>query len=90
MKMKHHVIVYDIPEDDRRTKVANLLSGYGERVQLSVFECWLDQGAREELKNSLLRILDLEEDAVRFYVVQDEVDTIGIGGPLKPPGSYIV
>lgn len=40
--MKHYVIAYDIPDDSRRDKVATLLVSYGERVQLSVFECWLD------------------------------------------------
>lgn len=33
------VICYDITDDDRREDVAALLSGYGPRVQLPVFEC---------------------------------------------------
>lgn len=35
-----YVITYDIA-DDRREDVATLLSGYGPRVQLSLFECGL-------------------------------------------------
>jgi CRISPR-associated protein Cas2 len=34
-----YVITYDIADDGRRDDVATLLSGYGPRVQLSVFEC---------------------------------------------------
>jgi CRISPR-associated protein Cas2 len=32
-------VTYDIADDRRREDVATLLSGYGPRVQLSVFEC---------------------------------------------------
>ena len=35
------VISYDIPADKRRTKLAQLLENYGQRVQYSVFECLL-------------------------------------------------
>jgi len=31
-----YVVAYDIPCNKRRQKVANLLMGYGERVQFSV------------------------------------------------------
>ena len=34
-----YVVAYDIADDHRREDVATLLSGYGPRVQLSVFEC---------------------------------------------------
>jgi CRISPR-associated protein Cas2 len=34
-----YVIAYDIADDGRREDVATVLSGYGPRVQLSVFEC---------------------------------------------------
>lgn len=33
------VVAYDIVDDGRREDVARLVSGYGPRVQLSVFEC---------------------------------------------------
>ena len=32
-----YVISYDIPDDKRRKKIADLLEGYGQRVQYSVF-----------------------------------------------------
>jgi CRISPR-associated protein Cas2 len=34
-----YLITYDIADDRRREDVATVLSGYGPRVQLSVFEC---------------------------------------------------
>ncbi|MFE4108590.1 CRISPR-associated endonuclease Cas2, partial [Almyronema epifaneia] len=35
------LVVYDIPDDKRRTKLATFLEGYGRRVQYSVFECFM-------------------------------------------------
>jgi CRISPR-associated protein Cas2 len=39
VEVTRYVIAYDIADDGRREDVATLLSGYGPRVQLSVFEC---------------------------------------------------
>ena len=36
--MIRYVVTYDIADDGRREDVATLLSGYGPRVQLSVFD----------------------------------------------------
>jgi len=88
--MKHYVIVYDIPDDGRRDKVATLLASYGERVQLSVFECWLDGAQKMRLREDLLELIDIAEDAVRFYAVAEEVETLGVGEPLQPPNSYVI
>ena len=35
------LIVYDIPDNKRRTKLSKFLEGYGRRVQKSVFECFI-------------------------------------------------
>jgi CRISPR-associated protein Cas2 len=37
------VVSYDISDDKRRRKVAQIMEGYGYRVQYSVFECDLDK-----------------------------------------------
>jgi CRISPR-associated protein Cas2 len=63
-----YVVCYDMADDSRREDVATLLSGYGPRVQLSVFECELR--SREELTGLLgkLRVIvDPVEDQVRVY-----------------------
>ena len=38
-----YLIAYDISIDARRTKLAELLEGFGQRVQRSVFECDLNE-----------------------------------------------
>jgi CRISPR-associated protein Cas2 len=61
------VVSYDIPSNRRRRKVAELLEGYGQRVQYSVFECWLSAEKLTELQKRLKRRIKIEEDSVRFY-----------------------
>jgi CRISPR-associated protein Cas2 len=52
--------------------VATLLSGYGPRVQLSVFECTV-QSRREiaGLRARLRDLIDPVEDQVRIYQLDD-------------------
>jgi CRISPR-associated protein Cas2 len=61
-----HLVAYDITSSRRRRKVARLLSTYGDRVNLSVFECELDADALETLILRL-RALIARRDHVRIY-----------------------
>jgi len=62
------VICYDITDDDRREEVAALLSGYGPRVQLSVFECEVaDAEEAGTLRAALRDRIDPLVDQVRIY-----------------------
>jgi CRISPR-associated protein Cas2 len=90
-----YVIAYDIPEDKRRKKVADLLEGYGQRVQYSVFECQLNTQKYQNLQRRLRKIIKLEEDNIRFYPLSrhtlSPVETWGVGIPvIKPPSSVII
>lgn len=62
-----YLICYDIVEDRRRTKVAKLLEAYGLRVQKSVFEAVLNGNQYQKLKSQLERLIDGEQDQLRFY-----------------------
>ena len=88
------VIVYDIPDDKRRTKVSNFLEGYGRRVQFSVFECFLNLDEMRELYQKVQRLVKPDEDNVRFYWISEEavsrVLTIGSQGPSPPPKYYVI
>ena len=65
--MTFYLVCYDIVKDSRRTKVANMLEGYGMRVQKSVFECVLNDQQYESLQKKLLKYLNKKEDQLRFY-----------------------
>lgn len=51
----------------RLHQVAKACKDYGNRAQKSVFECEIDPGQWEFLKQRLLSIVSLEDDSLRFY-----------------------
>jgi len=57
MNRSFYLISYDIPDDKRRSKIAHLLEGYGERVQYSVFEVWVTDKELEKLSQQLQRLV---------------------------------
>jgi CRISPR-associated protein Cas2 len=66
------VISYDIPDDKRRLKVAKLLLDYGgQRVQWSVFECYITNRNLDRLRERLLKVFNAEQDSIRFYRLCD-------------------
>ena len=62
------VVCYDIPDDRRRSKVSNILKGFGTRVQRSVFECDITHPQFGKLRERLTKIVN-EEDGLRYYVL---------------------
>jgi CRISPR-associated protein Cas2 len=61
------VVVYDISNDKRRTKLHNALLNYGSPVQYSVFECLLEKEDLEKMKAHIGRIIRPRKDRVRYY-----------------------
>lgn len=66
--MKQYLVVaYDIADDKRRNKICDILSAYGQRVNYSVFECFLGVGDIFRLKNKIEGYLKKGEDIVLYY-----------------------
>jgi CRISPR-associated protein Cas2 len=61
------VVVYDISDDRRRTRLHNALLNFGSPVQYSVFECILDGDRLAEMKKAVRRVIKPRRDRVRFY-----------------------
>jgi len=94
-KRTRYVVVYDIPDDRRRNRVAKWLQGYGLRVQYSVFECCLDERQFRRLWEGLRRRIQEEEDSIRAYrlcpLCAAWVKTLGLSGPaVEVPEVYVV
>lgn len=87
---RFYTIVYDIPDDSRRVKVADVLKSFGERVQLSVFECWLAPGQLQQLKQLLQKKLELSQDSVRIYPIGGTVEVLGLGHLTQSPDFLIL
>ncbi len=62
-----YVIAYDIPDDRRRTKVHEILLGFGKWTQYSLFECFLSRKDVILLQSKLGEYLIEAQDSVRFY-----------------------
>jgi len=61
------VVSYDIVDNRTRYRLAKALKDYGRRVQKSVFECRVDERNFLKLKGRVEKIIDQEEDSVRYY-----------------------
>ena len=76
-----YVVAYDIPDDRRRTKVHQILMGFGKWTQYSLFECFLTRKDLILLQSKLGDYLSNTQDSVRFYPLcancVEKVETIG-------------
>lgn len=66
------LVTYDVSTETkegrrRLRRVANTCLGFGQRVQLSVFECRVTAAQMEELEAKLLKIIDPNQDSLRIY-----------------------
>lgn len=69
----------------RLRRVAIACKDFGQRVQLSLFECSLSMAQLESLRHRLLEILDQEKDSLRIYKLPE-----GQQGHAESYGSKVV
>jgi len=93
------LVSYDVSTVDaagrkRLRKVAKECVNYGQRVQKSVFEVDVDYGTFLKLKDRLMKIIDEEQDSLRFYYLGNNwkrrVEHIGAKETYDPEGSLIL
>ena len=81
------LITYDVSTSGiggtkRLRKVAKVCQNYGQRVQNSVFECIVDASQFASLKIELSKLIDEEQDSLRFYKLgmnyKTKVEHIGV------------
>lgn len=59
-----YIVTYDIADPKRWRRVFRLMEGYGQWLQLSVFQCRLNGSRRTELAMRLDELVEREEDHV--------------------------
>lgn len=93
------LVTYDVDTTSlagqrRLRKVAKVCLNYGQRVQNSVFECYVDYTQYTKLKISLGQIIDEQNDSVRFYRLgnnyEQKVDTLGVSNGIDLTGDLIL
>lgn len=81
------LVTYDVSTETaagrrRLRKVAKACVNYGQRVQNSVFECFLDAAQYAVFKAQLTALIDPALDSLRFYQIgnryQGKVEHIGV------------
>jgi len=91
--MKYIVLAYDISDDRKRDRLANLLEDYGQRVQYSVFECRLDEMTFDKLLGELKPFAD-GNDSIRIYQVCEtclkKMLCLGRAELTGEPGFFLV
>lgn len=88
------VVSYDVADDRRRLKVMKAMKAFGDRVQLSVFECNFEHKEMQRMCARLSRAIKAEEDTVRIYRICENCKTqiriMGRGVVSEDPELIIV
>ena len=80
------LVCYDVHDPDRLRKAARYLEGYGERMQYSVFRCWLTPGKMQCLRWELTELLDPGDEVMLIPLCPRCVAGIqGTHSAAKPP-----
>lgn len=58
----------------RLRRVAKTCLNYGQRVQMSVFECKVDAAQYELLQQQLIEEIDDQEDSLRIYRILEPLE----------------
>lgn len=72
-----YIITYDISDQKRWRKVFKLMNGYGEWLQLSIFQCRLSRRRHAELLATLDEMIQREHDHVLML-------DIGLADKVEP------
>lgn len=89
------LITYDVNTEDgegkrRLRKIAKQCVNYGQRVQNSVFECWVDAAQCKMLQHLLIEIMDVTKDSLRFYYLgnnyKNKIQHFGAKESYEPEG----
>ena len=92
------LVTYDVstgtPAGRRRLRrVARACKDYGQRVQLSVFECEVDPAQWVDLKARLVAEIDPASDSLRFYHLGSKgrrrVEHVGARPALDLEGALV-
>jgi CRISPR-associated protein Cas2 len=83
---KWWLICYDVRDPKRLRKCAKHMEGYGERMQYSVFRCWLTQREMERLRWELTELLTANDDVLLIPLCGTCAASIrGTGTTEEPP-----
>jgi CRISPR-associated protein Cas2 len=92
------LVTYDVNTETsagrkRLRHVAKACENFGQRVQLSVFECLVDPAQWTALHHRLVATIDQEKDSLRFYFLganwKHRMEHVGAKPGYDPEGPLI-
>lgn len=93
------VVSYDVCTEDRAgarrlRHIAKICRNFGQRVQYSVFECVVDPAQWTMMRQTLINVMDEEQDSLRFYFMganwKNRVEHVGAKAVIDIEGPLIV
>ena len=90
--LKYYVLViYDIADNKRRTKLAKIMKSFGFRVQKSAFEARLAEIKYEKMISKLYALIE-DDDSIRVYKLRGNgaVTVIGKDECIDDEGVIII
>ncbi|MBL7915063.1 MAG: CRISPR-associated endonuclease Cas2 [Bacteroidia bacterium] len=75
-----HLVVYDITNDKERNATDKVISGYGFRIQKSVFQCRI---SKSQLRNLIKEIekLNIQTGNIRIFKLDANAKKVTFGNP---------
>ncbi len=91
------LVAYDIPDDKRRSALAQILEGYGDRVQYSVFIVDVAPSRVVRMRNELLATMKPHLDSILMCdlgptasLTDSTFTWLGRSRPITDASSFIV
>ena len=75
-----YIVAYDVCDPKRLRKVFRTMRGWGDHLQLSVFQCELSKRELVELRTALAAVIKHDEDQVLFVSL----------GPAEGRGERVI
>ncbi|WMT50824.1 MAG: CRISPR-associated endonuclease Cas2 [Ferroplasma sp.] len=91
----NYIVTYDISEPKRLRNVYNLMRGYGNSLQYSVFSCELSGKEKMIMITELYEIIKPSEDSILIIDIgskkkHSKIETLGIKKTQKERKSIIL
>ncbi|MBV6522542.1 MAG: CRISPR-associated endoribonuclease Cas2 [Gemmatimonadaceae bacterium] len=92
---RRYVVSYDVSDDRRRTRILELMHGYGDHVQFSVFVADLTDQELIVMRGRLREEMNEREDQVLIVDMGRETSPLEdslevLGRPYRPSGRTLV
>lgn len=88
------LVLYDIADARRLSRVARILKDYGFRVQKSKFEIDVTERALAELRSRLIAEIDEAEDGVKYIPLcarcMQKIEILGLGRYVDPESEFVI